>query len=225
MYKLRFLVVGLLVTLFLVDTVSAQLLPLGRRRWERRKSELRSELVYDLSAKLDSDLAREVQAVTVQLQATAEAQVKTEAAKLEQQVQEAVAQLRQQASTLVAEETNRLDQMIKQQVTQLQQEAKQTVSSEAVQLKKQAEAEVNRLNAKFVEQTNAMRSTVDQQLANLPTLVSTTLQEELKRRETEVSDSDVPPSNDSTPTETPVNETSQEAATLPPKTEVQEVEE
>ena len=187
MYKLRFLVVGFLLTLFLVDTVSAQLLPLGRRRWERRKSELRSELVYDLSAKLDSDLAREVAAVTVQLQATAEAQVKTEAAKLEQQVQEAVAQLRQQASTLVAEETNRLDQMIKQQVTQLQQEAKQTVSSEAAQLKQQMEAEVNRFDREVYRADERHDFDRRSTTGRAPTTASTALQEELKRRDKEVS--------------------------------------
>jgi DNA anti-recombination protein RmuC len=223
MFKIRFLVIGCLLTVFLVDAASAQLLP--RRRWARRKAELRSELVYDLSAKLDSDLAREVEAVTVQLQATAEDQVKTEAAKLEQQVEEAVAQLRKQASALVAEETKRLDNTIKQHVTQLQQAAKQTVNAEASKLKQQTDAEVNRLNEKFAEQTKTMQATVDQHLQKLPGLVTTTLQEELKKREAAVSDSSIAPPAESTPTESPEEKTPANAANLTQETSLKEAEE
>ncbi len=224
MFKIRYVVVGLLLTVFWVDAASGQLLP--RRRWARRKAELRSELMYDLTAKLDSDLAREVSAVASQLQATAEQQVKAEAAKLDEQVQQAVAQLREQASKLVAKETQRLDKAIEQQITTLQQEAKQTVTAEAAKLKKQTDAEVQRLNEKFAAKTTAMQTAVDQHLQKLPGMVSTTLQEELKKRETGISDAAEPAAQDAPPADTPTEEstTPPEAANLKQETKLEDAE-
>ena len=58
MLKIHLLIIGVLLSLLAADTVNAGLFGFGRRRWEQRKAELRAELVYDLSHKLDQDLAR-----------------------------------------------------------------------------------------------------------------------------------------------------------------------
>ncbi len=183
MFRTQLIALGVLLSLLAVDTVSAGLFGFGQRRWERRKAELRSELVNDLENKLDSDLAREVEAVTAELSAVAEGQVKVEAEKLQKQVQEALVQLRQEASNLVAAEAKRLDQEINQQVAELAKQSQDLVTAEANKLKKQSDQEITALTAKFVEQSQVLQSTVEQEIAKVPERISQQIEKSLAERE------------------------------------------
>ncbi len=183
MLRYRFVAVGVLLTLLAADTAGAGLFGFGRRRWERRKAELRAELVYDLENKLDHDLAREVDAITAQLTATAQRQVKIEAEKLEQRVQQALVQLRQEASKAVAAEAKRLDQEIDTKVAELKKQTQQLVKTEADKLKKQADQELTVLTAKFSEQSQTLRSTVAQELAKLPAQINRQVEKSLQQLE------------------------------------------
>ena len=172
MLRFRLLVIGSLLALLAVDTASAGLFGLGRRRWERRKAELRGELVSDLSYKMDQDLAREVDAIKAKLTETAQQQIQVEGEKLQQQVDQALAQLRDEAAKTVAAEVQRLDKKIDDQVEQLKQQAQATVQAESKKLKDQTDKQIDQLNAKFAEQSQALKSTVEQEIAKLPTLLS-----------------------------------------------------
>ena len=211
MFRFRLLAVGVLLSLLAVDTVSAGLFGLGRRRWERRKSELRAELVYDLEHKLDQDLAREVEAVTAELSAVAEAQVKSEAAKLEQQVQQALVQLREEASKIVANEAKRLDQEIGKQVTELQKQTEELVATQADKLKKQADKELTVLTAKFAEHSKALQGKFDQEVAQLPNRISQQIEKSLELHEAKKTAAEA---TDATPEgETPTDDNTNVSAT------------
>ena len=82
MLRIQWLAICLFLSLVAADTVSAGIFGLGRRRWACRKAQLRAELEHEL----DKDLAREVDAITKKLTATAQDQVKSESEKLEQSV-------------------------------------------------------------------------------------------------------------------------------------------
>ncbi len=198
MLRYRFIAVGVLLTLLAADTAGAGLFGFGRRRWERRKAELRAELVYDLENKLDQDLAREVDAITAQLTATAESQVKIEAEKLQQQVQQALVQLREEASKVVAAEAKRLDQEIDKQVAELKAQTQQLAKAEAAKLKKQADQEITALTAKLNKQSQTLRSTVAAEIAKLPAQINQQIEKSLKQFEAKKTSAGAP--------ETPANQ-------------------
>jgi hypothetical protein len=166
------LVLGLLVSLLAVDTATAGLLGLGRRRWERRKAELHAQLSYQLENKLDHDLAQQMEAATAKLTAVAEERVQVEAEKLQQQVQQAITELRVEAAKLVADEAARLDQRIAENVEQLKQQTHEVVQAEAAKLKEQADQQLSALNAKYAETSQALQGTFDQEIAKLPGQIS-----------------------------------------------------
>ena len=219
MLKIRFLAVGVLLSLLAADTASAGLFRLGQRRWDRRKAELRAELVNDLSHKLDQDLAREVEAVTDKLTIAAQDQVKMEAARLEQQVQQALVQLREEAGKLVAAETERLDKQINEQVVQLQQKSQETVSGEAARLKEQTEKQLGELNAKFAEKSKALQTTVDEAINRLPAMISLQVEQSLQRVEAKPVDT----ATKENPTDSAPNENSGVQATPPTAAPTKEV--
>ena len=199
MFKIRLLLVGVLLALLAVDTASAGLFG---HRWERRKAELRAELVNDLSSKMDSDLAREVEALTAQLTTSAQEQVKTEADKLQQQVDQALAQLREEASKLVAAEADRLDKKMAEQVEQIKQQSQELVHAEASKLKEQTDKEVAQLNAKYAEQSQAFKSTIDQEIGKLPAIISQQVEKSMQQLPAKkVEAAPVPAPNQPPPTE------------------------
>lgn len=219
MSRFRLLAVGVLLSLLAVDTVSAGLFGLGRRRWERRKSELRAELVYNLEHKLDQDLAREVETMTAELSAVAEAQVKSEAAKLEQQVQQALVQLREEASKIVANEAKRLDQEINKQVTNLQKQTEELVATQAAELKKQADQELTMLTVKFAEHSKALQGKFDQEVAQLPGRISQQIEKSLEQHEAKKTAAEAAdaPQDDETPTDDKTKVSATPATALPSK--------
>ncbi len=135
---------------------------------------------------------RKVDEVTAELTATAQDQVKREAEKLEQQVEQALVQLREEAAKLVAGEADRLDKQIMQQIDQLKEQSRDLVTSEAATLKEQVEKEIGQLNARYVEQSQALKSTVDQEIAKLPGLISQQVDKSLQQREAKKAPSDAP---------------------------------
>jgi hypothetical protein len=168
MLNFRLLAVGVLLSLLAVDTVNAGLFGFGRRRWERRKAQLRAELICELEHKMEQDMAREVETITAHLTATAENQVKVEAEKLQQQVQSALDQLREEASALVAAETKRLDKQITTQIGELRKQSQERVAAEAAKLKQQADAQIEAMTAKLQQETQTLKSTVEQEIAKIP---------------------------------------------------------
>ena len=168
MLRIRLVAVGVLLSLLVLDTAGAGIFGFGRRRWERRKAELRSELVWQLENKLESDLAREVETVTAELTVAAEDQIQIESTKLEQQVRQAIIDLRAEAVKLVDVEVERLEQQIDRQVTELQTQSRQRVAAEAGKLQEKIDRELKVLTVRYQEQSKALRSSVEEQIAKLP---------------------------------------------------------
>lgn len=202
MSVVRFTLVGVLISLLVGQSVSAGLFGFGQRRWERRKAEIRNELLGDLSNKMDQDLAREVESVRADLTKTAITQVKSEGDKLQAQVDQAVAELRKHAQQIVAAETAKLDAQVKRQVVQLRAEARQAVTTEA---------------AKLAEQNKAIQVTLEQQISGLPARVTAEVEKAVQQRLQKPTTSPAPAQKQ----EGEVTGTT-EKGTLPKKTEVKQ---
>ena len=182
MSQSRWIMLTLLATLLAADTVSAGLFDFGCRRWQRRKDELRAELLYDLEQKLDHDLAMRVEAVSADLNATAEAQLQAESDRLSAQVEQAVAQLREEAANLVAAEAERLDMQLDAQLKALTRQAQNQFAVKAKKLSQQADQQITALTQKYSEESQALRSTLDQQIANLPQQINAQVERALEEQ-------------------------------------------
>ena len=174
-YSLIFCLLG---TLLVTDIASAQLFRFGRRRWERRKQEIRSELSYQLNAKLEQD----VETVRKQLQTTAEEQIAEEAARLQNQVKQEIANLRKHASEIVAAESERLKKQTAKHVAELREEAAAQVKNESARIEKQVATAVAVMKREFGEQTKQLETTIQGKLAALPKTVSTEVRKQVDQR-------------------------------------------
>lgn len=142
---MRFLIRGLVFSLLFVsvqDVAQAQLLG---RRWERRKAELRHEISTKLTAKVDRDLAREMddvrQSNDQQLGLLRET-LRNESESLCNQVEDELAVLRSKAQEVVKAEAERLERETKKQVASLRQAAAKQIADESKRLEKVVEIEL-----------------------------------------------------------------------------------
>ena len=174
--RLTLIVVALLGGFVLADVASAQLF---RRVWERRKSELRSELSYQLNAKMQASLEREVEEVQAQLMAAAKEAIAQEGAKLTAQVESEIANMRKQAAAIIAKESQRLSAQTAKHVEQLRAAAKQQVVAESAKLEKQVAAAMKSLNRQFAAGKSDLAKVLDGRLGKIPSLVTTEVNKQL----------------------------------------------
>ena len=94
---------ALICSIAVVDVAPAQIF---RKVWQRRKSEIKQEVGSSLSAKMDGDLAREIDILTSRMDYRASQLIAAEASKLDSKVQQAIAEMNASASaTITAEAT------------------------------------------------------------------------------------------------------------------------
>ena len=212
------IVLVLLGTMITVETASAGLFGLRRRIWQRRKAEVRAEVSYDLSRKLDKDLAD----VAKQLESQSQALIQSEAGRLEAEIRAGLAELRKEAAAQIAAEADRLRKQTDEQVKQLQTAAEQKVAAAAAKLKQQTDQQLQAALTKLVEQAaadkrdftaqfntanSALRKEINEQLANM-------------KQQTAV-ENDSTPDNDAPRPQPPTNDRSEERAIAPKLPELQ----
>ena len=129
------LVIVFVIAFLVTESAPAFVFRLLRRRAERRKAEIRGEILWELSAKMDSDLAREMETVDKRLQVAATSHIQEEGRRLEALVRSEVSKMHQQAEALLAREAKKLGEQTAARLRRLQTESQAKIAAESNKLK------------------------------------------------------------------------------------------